>query len=363
MNDRPSTPENSETEPAQPFPPELARYDRQMRYPPLGIEGQKRLSAATVLLCGCGALGSTLASTLVRAGIGRLRLVDRDFLETSNLQRQALFDEQDVADELPKAIAAAAKLRRINSQVVIEPIVADIDWRNIDSLAAGADLILDGTDNFETRYLINDLAVQRSIPWVFGGVIGAEGQTMTILPGDTACLRCMMPETPPPGSTPTCDTAGILGPIVGVIASIQALESIKILSGNRQAVSRSLTVIDLWDNRLRQIDLSKLPSAVDCPACKQRQFPWLSGERSAHTAVLCGRNAVQLSPAGGGQPIDLDLLAAKLAGVGTVSRNRYLLRLSVGDYKLTLFPDGRAIVGGTDDVAQARTVLARYVGT
>ncbi len=344
------------------YPPELARYDRQMRFGPLGIEGQQRLSAANVLLCGCGALGSALASSLVRAGVGRLRLVDRDFLETSNLQRQSLFDEQDIADELPKAIAAAARLRRINSQVEVEPLVADIDSRNIAEFAAGVDLILDGTDNFETRFLINDLAVRQSIPWVFGGVIGAEGQTMTILPGDTACLRCLMPETPPPGSTPTCDTAGILGPIVGVIASIQALEAIKILSGNRQAVSRSLTVIDLWDNRIRQVDLSQLRSAVDCPACQQGLFPWLSGERTGHGAVLCGRNAVQLSPPAGEQAIDLDALAVKLADIGTVSLNRYLLRLTVGMHRLTLFPDGRAIVAGTDDIAEARSIYARYVG-
>ncbi len=204
--------------------------------------------------------------------------------------------------------------------------------------------------------------MRQSIPWVFGGVIGAEGQTMTILPGDTACLRCLMPEAPPAGSTPTCDTAGILGPIVGVIASIQALEAIKILSDNRPAVSRSLTVIDLWDNRIRQIDLSKLRGTVDCPACKQGVFPWLAGERSGHTAVLCGRNAVQLSPAAGERPIDLDALAVKLAGVGTVSCNRYLLRLLVGKHRLTLFPDGRAIIGGTDDITEARSIYARYVG-
>jgi molybdopterin-synthase adenylyltransferase len=343
------------------YPHELARYDRQMRYPPLGVAGQQRLAQSCVLVCGCGALGSMLAGTLVRAGVGRLRIVDRDFLETNNLQRQTLFDEQDVADELPKAEAAAAKLRRINGQVEIQPVVADVDSRNILELAAGVDLILDGTDNFETRYLINDVAVQRLIPWVYGGVIGAEGRTMTILPGDTACLRCLMPDAPLPGSTPTCETAGILGPIVGLIASIQALEAIKILSGNRQAVSRSLTVVELWENRLRQIDLSSLRASVDCPACKQGIFPWLSGERGGHSAVLCGRNAVQLSP-GSAIALDLEALATKLAGVGEVRRNRYLLRLAVGDFLLTLFPDGRAIIGGTADIAQARTLYAKYVG-
>jgi adenylyltransferase/sulfurtransferase len=344
------------------YPAELARYDRQMRYAHLGVEGQQWLGQARVLLCGCGALGSTLAGLLVRAGVGKLRLVDRDFLETSNLQRQTLFDEQDVADGLPKAVAAAAKLRRINSLVEIEPIVADIDSHNIGGLADGVDLILDGTDNFATRYLINDLAVRQSIPWVFGGVIGAEGQTMTIVPGDTACLRCLLPEPPPPGSTPTCDTAGILGPIVGTIASIQALEAIKILSGNRQAISRALTVIDLWDNRIRQVDVSRLRDSADCPACKQGIFPWLSGEQAGHTAVLCGRNAVQIcGPPGIG--LDLERMAQKLAGIGTVTRNPYLLRLAAGAYQLTLFPDGRAIIGGTADIAEARTIYARYVGT
>ena len=344
------------------YPAEWARYDRQMRFAPLGVEGQRRLAGASVLVCGCGALGSMLASTLVRAGVGRLRIVDRDFLETSNLQRQTLFDQQDVADELPKAVAAAAKLRVINSHVDIEPVVADVDWRNIEQLAAGVDLLLDGTDNFETRFLLNDLSVRQSIPWVMGGVIGAEGQTMTILPGDTACLRCLMSEPPAAGSTPTCDTAGILAPIVGVIASIQALEALKILSGNRQAVSRALTVIDLWENRIRQIDLAKLRGSVDCPACGRGEFPWLTGERSPQAAVLCGRNAVQLCPPAGQAPLDLERLAIKLAAVGTVSLNRYMLRLTVGLHRITLFPDGRAIVGGTDDISEARSVLARCVG-
>ncbi len=339
------------------------RYERQVRFPPLGAAGQQRLAAARVLICGCGALGSHSASLLARAGVGRLRIVDRDFLETSNLQRQTLFDEQDVADQLPKAVAAANKLRRINSEIEIEPMVADIDWRNLAELAAGVDLIVDGTDNFETRFLLNDLAVQRSIPWVMGGVIGAEGQTMTILPGETACLRCLMDEPPPAGSLPTCDAAGILGPIVGVIAALQSAEAIKILSGNRAAVSRGLTKIDLWENRVQLFDLGRLRDTVECPACRQGQFPWLSGERGAQAAVLCGRNAVQLSPPTGGQePVDLERLAGKLAALGTVTRNRYLLRLAVGDYQLTLFPDGRAIVGGTDDVAEARSVLARYLG-
>jgi adenylyltransferase/sulfurtransferase len=245
--------------------------------------------------------------------------------------------------------------------VAIEPIVADVDYRNIAQLAAGVDLILDGTDNFETRYLINDFAVRESIPWIFAGVVGAAGQTMTILPGETACLRCLMPQPPPAGDAQTCETAGILGPAVGVIASIEASEALKILSGHREATSRSLTVVDLWDNRLRQIDLAGLRDQVDCPTCRRGEFSWLSGTRADQHAVLCGRGAVQLTPP---VPRDWDLaaLATRLAGVGRVSRNRYLLRLAVEGYQLTLFPDGRAIISGTDDAAQARAVYARYIG-
>ena len=230
------------------LPPDLARYARQVRFPPLGEEGQRRLAGSRALLCGCGALGSAIANILVRAGVGSLRIVDRDFVELTNLQRQTLFDEADAEAGLPKAVAAAEKLRRINSAVTVEPMVADIDPTNIERFCDRVDVILDGTDNFETRFLINDAAVKLGLPWVYGGCVGAEGQTMTILPGETACLRCLMPECPAPGSTPTCDVAGILGPIVGLIASIEAGEAIKILSGNRAAISRSLTVVDLWQN-------------------------------------------------------------------------------------------------------------------
>ncbi len=339
----------------------LARYERQLRFAPLGVEGQRRLAGSSALLVGCGALGSHVADLLVRAGVGRLRIADRDFLELSNLQRQTLFDEQDLAAELPKAVAAAATLARINSQVVVEPIVADLDHRNIAELAAGVDLILDGSDNFAVRFLINDLAVRDSIPWIFAGVVGAAGQTMTILPGETPCLRCLMSEPPAAGEAPTCETAGILGPAVATIAALQAGEALKILSGNRQAASRWLTIVDLWENRLRQIDVSALRNQTDCPACRRREFSWLSGERAEQSAVLCGRGAVQLTPPER-RDWDLVALAERLAGVGRVSRNAYLLRLTVDEYQLTLFPDGRAIISGTDEVAKARAVYARYVG-
>ncbi|MBX7166564.1 MAG: ThiF family adenylyltransferase [Pirellulales bacterium] len=341
-------------------PDSLARYARQMLYPPLGREGQERLARGRALVCGCGALGSVIANTLARAGVGHLRLVDRDFLELNNLQRQVLYDEDDVAGDLPKAIAAANKLRRINSAIEIEPVVADVDSGNVLELARDVDVIVDGTDNFETRFLLNDIALRERIPWVYGGCIGAEGQTMTILPGETPCLRCLVRDTPPPGTTPTCDTAGILGPVINVIASLEALEAMKILAGRREAVSRTLTVVHLWDNRIRQVKLDALSSS-DCPACQGREFPWLEGTRGSRSAVLCGRNAVQLNPA---EPtlISLDEMAARLAGTGEIRRNAFLLRLAVDDYTLTLFPDGRAIIAGTDDPAVARTVYARYVG-
>ncbi|HEY4232913.1 MAG TPA: ThiF family adenylyltransferase [Lacipirellulaceae bacterium] len=338
------------------------RYDRQTRFAPLGDEGQRRLAAGRALVCGCGALGSVIASTLVRAGVGFVRIVDRDFVELNNLQRQFLYDEPDVASALPKAVAAANKLRLVNSAVTIEPIVADVTHANIDALAADVDVIVDGTDNFATRFLINDFAVKYRKPWIYGGSIGAEGQSMTIIPGQSACLACLLPEPPPPGTTPTCDTAGILAPIVGVIASIEACEALKILSGNVAAVSRHLTVIELWENRFRTVDISRLRDESDCRVCQHGEFVWLSGQRGDGSAVLCGRNAVQLS-APPGTTLSLEALAARLAGVGAVTHNPFLLRLAIDGYQLTVFPDGRTIVSGTDDVATARSLQAKYVGS
>lgn len=339
----------------------LDRYIRQMRFAPFGEQGQQKLLQSRALICGCGALGSVIANTLVRAGVGKVRIVDRDYLELNNLQRQVLYDEDDVAAGLPKAIAAQNRLQRINSEIEIEAIVADVDHTNIERLLDGVDVLVDGLDNFETRFLLNDAALNFNVPWVYGGCIGAEGQTMTILPGETACLRCLMSETPPPGSTPTCDSAGIMGPVINVIASLQSMEAIKILSGHREATSRKLTVIDVWDSTLRQVKLDGLRDSSDCPACKHRDFPWLRGERGSHTAVLCGRNAVQLSFPGR-EAISLESLDRRLQGVGKVTRNRFLLRLEVDQYLITVFPDGRAIIGGTEDIAEARTVYARYVG-
>jgi adenylyltransferase/sulfurtransferase len=341
----------------------LDRYTRQMRYAPMGEEGQRRLAAGRALICGCGALGSVIANTLARAGVGYLRIVDRDFLELNNLQRQVLFDESDVAAALPKAIAAAEKLGRINSTIKIEPIVADVSAGNILALADGCDIILDGTDNFETRFLLNEAAVKLQIPWIYGGCIGAEGQTLTILPSQPPCFRCVMNEPPPP--------AGILGSIINVIASIQANEAIKFLSGHPEAISRTLTIIDLWDNQIRQLNLDKLRAAGGCPTCRSGpesadKFPWLTGQRGSRTAVLCGRNAVQLNQSatdGDLQPSNFKALKEKLLTVGHVTSNPYLLRCTIGQYLITLFPDGRAIIGGTSDIAEARSIYAKYVGS
>lgn len=343
--------------------PELERYSRQVLFAGIGEDGQRRILSSRVLLCGSGALGTVLADTLVRAGVGFLRIVDRDFVETSNLQRQVLFDEDDVARRIPKAIAAAEKLRRINSEVTVEPIVADIDHTNILSFAEGADLILDGTDNFEIRFLINDASLETGIPWIYAGCIGSHGQSMSVFPQETACLRCLMDGEPEPGSTETCDTAGILGPTVNVIASLQATNALKILAGRRELVSSNLTIIDVWDGTLRKMSVADLRERSNCAACVRGERLWLSGSKGSRTTVLCGRNAVQVSP-----PVKLSLsfedLAQKLSGTGQVTHNPYLLRfvLSDPDYDMTVFRDGRAIIKGTDDAGVAKGLYARYIG-
>ncbi|MAT70171.1 MAG: thiamine biosynthesis protein ThiF [Planctomycetaceae bacterium] len=336
------------------------RYRRQIRFAPFGEEGQRRLSAAGVLVVGCGALGSVVADLLVRAGTGRVRIVDRDFLEADNLHRQVLFGEEDVRRQLPKAVAAAERLRTVNSAVTIEPVVADLAPGNIASLARDVDCIVDGTDNFATRYLVNDFAVSSGTPWVFGGIVGAEGQVLAIVPGETPCLSCLMPEPPPAELQPTCETAGVLGPAVGVVASLQAMEAVKLLSGNRAAVNPRMTLLDLWTNNLRNVGVDAARSP-DCRVCGQRDFAYLEGRRGDGSVALCGRNAVQLAPPTA-TTINLADLAARLQSAGPVTANQYLLRLEAEGYRITVFADGRAIIGGTDDPAIARAVHARYLG-
>jgi molybdopterin-synthase adenylyltransferase len=339
----------------------LERYSRQIRFPGIGKDGQKRLLDSHVTLCGCGALGTVLANVLVRAGVGHLRVVDRDFIEISNLQRQVLFDEQDVAENLPKAEAAARKLEAINSSVHVEPVVTDIDRTNILDLVHDADLILDGTDNFEIRYLINDVAVKLNKPWVYGGCIGSHGQTMTILPGETPCLRCVFEAAPAPGESGTCETAGVLSPIVNIIASFQATEALKILAGKRERINRELIFLDVWDNVQRRIKIAPLKGKVDCPCCGRRKFEWLDGDHGSHTTSLCGRNSVQVAHRTASR-LNFEDLAHHLRQLGEVSYNRFLLKFVADGHDFTVFPDGRAIIKGTDDVDKARTLYAKYIG-
>ncbi len=351
----------SERRDEQRIDPQLARYSRQMLFEPLGEAGQRRLRLSSVTLIGCGALGTVLASTLVRAGVGALRLVDRDFVELDNLQRQILFDESDVSDNLPKAEAAARKLRKINSAVEISGVVADVNPGNVESFCREADLILDGTDNFETRFLINDVAVKNNLPWVYGACIGSEGLVMPILPHETPCLRCIWEDAPPPGVAPTCDTVGVLGPVVNVVASLQALEAMKILMGKTDALIRRLVTIDLWTGRHRALDMSSALQSGNCTCCKQMRFEFLAGRGAAEATSLCGRNAVQVLPAAGAQ-VDLREVGNRLSGRLRVTSNAYLLKFALDDYQITLFADGRAIVKGTADPAVARSIYAKYVG-
>ena len=357
-------------EPGQtPLRDDLARYARQIIYPGLGESGQLALLAARVTIIGVGATGSVLANHLARAGVGHLRLVDRDFVELNNLQRQLLYDEVDVAAMLPKAVAIAAKLRRINSAIAIEGIVADVTPANIAAFIADADVVLDGTDNFVTRYLINDACVKLGKPWIYCGVLATYGMSMTIRPGITPCLRCVMGELPAPGTVPTCDTAGILGPAVTLMGSVVAAEAIKLLlqradpapAGAAPALNTGMIHMDLWDHTYEKFDLGD--RRPDCPTCGAQRFEFLDAEAGSRQTALCGRNAVQVSPIGGAS-LDLAALAERLrsARVGRVQANAFLVRAEIDGFEFTIFPDGRAIIKGTADEAVAATLYARYVG-
>lgn len=341
--------------------PRLARYVRQMAFPPVGAAGQQALLHARVVVIGCGALGSVSANALVRAGVGFVRIVDRDFVELDNLQRQVLFDEQDVAANLPKAEAAARRLRRINSAVEIEGVVADATPGNIEDFCRDVDLLLDGTDNFETRFLINDVAVKHSLPWVYGAVIGAEGLVMPILPRETPCLRCVWDEAPPPGSSPTCETAGVLGPAVEIVASLQVLEALKIIMGRLDDLNRNLMSIDGWRGTFRAFNMQSERDSGDCRCCRHGEYSFLSGDRTSAGVSLCGRNAVQVTPAAGAK-VDFPSIAARLPFESRPVHNAFLLRFEVDGFQVTLFADGRAIVKGTPDPGVARSVYSRYVG-
>jgi molybdopterin-synthase adenylyltransferase len=340
----------------------LERYVRQMTFAPLGQQGQLALLDSHVVIVGLGATGSVLANLLARAGVGHLLLLDRDFVELNNLQRQFLYDEADAAAVLPKAIAAADKLRAINGSIEIRGEVVDVSAANILELVAGADLVLDGCDNFATRYLINDACVKLGISWIYCGVLASYGMTMNIIPGQGPCLRCVMGELPAPGTMPTCDTAGILGPTVSVMGSLVAAEAIKLLS-RRGAPSVGMRYVDVWDGSFEKFELAD--RRPDCPACGTQHYEFLNAESGTRTTTLCGRDAVQVSLAGA-SPTTFSLadLGARWRGAGiTVSKeNAFLLRAALGQYDLTVFSDGRAIIKGTQDEAVASTLYARYVG-
>ncbi len=371
----------------------MQRYHRQMLLPGIGEAGQERLRQAHALVVGCGALGSVIVDALARAGIGTLTLVDRDIVELTNLQRQLLYDENDVAVGMPKAQAAKRRVNRINSEVIVHAHVDDFSNRNAERFAENADIILDGLDNFETRYVLNDLAVMRGLPYVYGGAVGTTGVSMTVLPHRelrkvanasnivwneahaTPCLRCVFPEAPPPGTTPTCDTAGVLGPVVTTIAAHQATQAIKLITANVDAVDRSLLSIDIWTNEFRRFDVSEARNNPDnpCPCCVQGKFEYMEGGSGSVTTSLCGRNAVQITPhlKEGSPMLNLSEIAFRLTPHGRFIVNEYLLR---GEFRadsnkkadpieLTLFPNGRAIIKGVAEPEVARSIYSKYIGT
>jgi molybdopterin/thiamine biosynthesis adenylyltransferase len=335
------------------------RYSRQILFRGIGEEGQRKLAAVRVAIVGCGATGSALAGLLARAGVGTLRIIDRDYVEPSNLQRQSLFDENDAAESLPKAIAAARKIAGFNSQVVVEPKVEDLVPANIEVLLEGMSLILDGTDNFETRYLINDYAIDHSVPWIYSAAVGSYAVTLNVLPGQTACLACIFPDSPR-GMVETCETSGILNSAVNLVASVAATEALKLLIGGAAALQlrRTLISFDVWTNEHAEISSAK--PRPGCRACGQRDFIHLAGEGRPHI-TLCGRNSVQIHERQ--RPIDFTEMDRRLQPHGTVRHNDFVLKFWHAPYEMTLFPDGRAIIKGTTDTAVARSLYARYVGS
>jgi adenylyltransferase/sulfurtransferase len=370
---------------------ELERYHRQILLPAIGEAGQNRLLAAHALVAGCGALGTMIADALARAGVGTLSIVDRDTVELTNLQRQVLFDESDVEGTVPKARAAADKIARINSRVTVHAHVDDLNHTNAERVGQDADVILDGLDNFETRYLLNDLSVKHGVPYVYGGAVATGGMSMVVLPHSahracessssvkwsddqaTPCLRCVFPDAPPPGSAATCDTAGVLGPAVATIAAHQVAQTIKLLTGNLDVLDRSLLSIDVWRNETRRFEIGRAREAQTCPCCGEGRFEFLAGEAGSATTSLCGRNAVQITPAEtgrGGPGLDLAGLATRLGAHGDFRHNGYLVHgrfhAEADDggepLELTLFPDGRAIIRGTAEPEAARSIYAKYVG-
>jgi molybdopterin/thiamine biosynthesis adenylyltransferase len=333
------------------------RYSRQVLFPGIGDQGQRRLQQSRIAIVGCGATGSALLSLLARAGIGTIRVIDRDYVEASNLQRQSLFDEEDARESIPKAIAAARRVAAFNSEIVIEPQVADLTPANAQKLLGNAEIILDGTDNFETRYLINDFAVKNSVPWIYAAAVGSYGVTLNVIPGKTACLACIFPDSPT-GFVETCETSGILNSAVNLIAAVAATEAVKMLVGAEQNLRRTLLSWDVWQNERAELDASRPRS--ECRACAKRDFIHLAGEGRPHI-TLCGRNSVQIHERH--RPLDFAEVSRKLQPLGQVRHNEFVLKFWNEPYEMTLFPDGRAIIKGTADTAIARSLYARYVGS
>jgi molybdopterin/thiamine biosynthesis adenylyltransferase len=335
------------------------RYSRQILFSGIGEKGQRRLREARVLIIGCGALGSAQAESLARAGIGKLRIADRDFVEASNLQRQTLFTERDASERTPKAIAAAQHIAEINGDVEVEPEIVDVNNSNIERLLKDCNLVLDGTDNFATRYLINDACVKHQLNWIYGAAVGSYGVTMTIQPHRTPCLRCVFEEAPPAASAPTCDTAGVIMPIISVVAAVQVAEALKLLTGRDETLHGSLMQFDVWQNQWRKINPGK-PSP-DCPTCGLANFATLDAGAGDFAAVLCGRDAVQISPAQSTR-IDFEQLAKRLQVTGDVKFNDYLLRFRTGEFEVTVFQDARSIIRGTNEIKTARSLYAKFIG-
>jgi adenylyltransferase/sulfurtransferase len=334
---------------------EIDRYSRQVLLPGIGPEGQKRLANSLVALIGCGALGTVIATTLARAGVGRLRIVDRDIVEYHNLQRQVIFDEDDARDQLPKAAAAERHLRKVNSTIEIEGVVADVNYANIEKLIRDANVILDGLDNFETRCLVNDASLKHGIPWIYGGAVSTYGMTMNVIPGQTPCFRCIHPQLPAPGTLPTCDTAGVIATAPFVIGSLQSTEAMKLLVGARDP-NRDLVSIDVWTGEYFRYEIERRP---DCPTCHGK-YDFLEARSGTRTTSLCGRDTVQVfDPEASG--ISLDALASRLQSIGAVRQNEYMLRFEVDGSEIVVFPDGRALIK-TGDESVARGLYAKYVG-
>ncbi len=339
----------------------MNRYSRQILFEGIGPAGQEKLRQARVVIVGAGALGTVSANNLARAGVGYIKIIDRDFVELSNLQRQSLFDEADAGSTLPKAAAAAEKLARINSDVQCEAVIGDLNASNIIFHLSGIDLVVDGTDNFETRFIINDACWKLGIPWIYGGAVSSSGMVAVFVPGETGCLRCLFDSPPAPGLAPTCETAGIINPASGLVAGLQSAEALKILVGARDKVSSGLVSFDLWDNRFDNFDLTGA-KLNDCPCCGKGEYEFLQSTGGAMTAYLCGRDAVQVVPSENNLSLDLAGISQRLQAVGKVQVNSFLLRLSVENYELVLFKEGRAIIKGTNNEGVAKSLYARYFG-